>query len=53
MSIDLCTVCNELVDTDEDTNCYIGDTCMCETCQQLYPGKVYAAELERDMRGEP
>lgn len=48
MSIDLCSSCNALVDTDEDTECYIGDTCICAKCREANPAMVHVAELNRD-----
>lgn len=48
MSIELCSSCNDLVDTDEDTECYIGDTCICAKCRDTNEEAVYLAELNRD-----
>lgn len=46
MSIELCTICNRLVDIDQEDN---GDTCICARCQEARPDAVYAAA---DMRHE-
>lgn len=48
MSIEICESCCDMVDTDEDTECYIGDTCICSKCQAANEEAVYLAELNRD-----
>lgn len=48
MSIELCSSCGEMVDTDDEPECYIGDTCICGKCQEANEEAVYLAELNRD-----
>lgn len=34
MSMDRCTRCDNLVDTDYDLECYESDKCVCESCRE-------------------
>ena len=35
-------------DTDDDPECYIGDTYICERCRDINEEAMYLAELNRD-----